>query len=62
MVMAVMETPHRLAGSLRQNITQVQSPSVFVGIGFVGDGFGGPPKIKNLKQIKSQSQSKPPFN
>ncbi|CAN2977141.1 hypothetical protein METHPM2_420021 [Pseudomonas sp. PM2] len=31
MVMAVMETPHRLARSLRQIITQVQSPSVFVG-------------------------------
>src|SRR5450830_1650151 len=31
MVMAVMETPHRLAGSLRQNITQIQSPSNFVG-------------------------------
>ncbi|MEG8235290.1 hypothetical protein [Pseudomonas orientalis] len=26
-----METPHRLARSLRQIITQVQSPSVFVG-------------------------------
>ncbi|MDQ0654647.1 hypothetical protein [Pseudomonas cedrina] len=26
-----METPHRLARSLRQNITQVQSPSIFVG-------------------------------
>ncbi|WP_248129966.1 MULTISPECIES: SET domain-containing protein [Pseudomonas] len=26
-----METPHRLAGSLRQIITQVQSPSIFVG-------------------------------
>jgi 16S rRNA C1402 (ribose-2'-O) methylase RsmI len=30
MVMAVMETPHRLARSLRQIITQVQSPSIFV--------------------------------
>jgi len=35
--MAVMETPHRLARSLRQIITEVQSPSVFVGLGF---GFG----------------------